>query len=409
MKLKYIFLLLFVVSISYCYSLPEMEMLTPNPNYLESVVIKLSSGTGFENSITLENIHVYEGRREITTYSKIYNYDGIYYIYLLFTKPGTYDIVTDALLYKSGDAVVSHVINKTINLSNDTTNSLLIEPGVIYSKNPQITLTNRGEKELSINYESEKFKISPGAYKKINISVSESFKIITIDSYKKFRIPVILIEPLNISNETQEKNTHKTTNLRPSEESISLNAYEGDNKFQVFTFLNFGNNTLYNVNITNDIPFVRFETITKIVNPKDIINLTINFVHNKEGNYVGSTNVTYTEEGINYNYSIPIYVRIYPMSAKNDETSSYFPNKTCKELNGSLCTKGTCSGEGNSYEASDGYCCGEGSVCIDNDILNNEKKSLAWIWGVLILIIISAAIYFFYDKYKKIGIKKNKK
>ena len=35
MKLKYIFLLLFVVSISYCYSLPEMEMLTPNPNYLE--------------------------------------------------------------------------------------------------------------------------------------------------------------------------------------------------------------------------------------------------------------------------------------------------------------------------------------------------------------------------------------
>ena len=150
---------------------------------------------------------------------------------------------------------------------------------------------------------------------KINISVSESFKIITIDSYKKFRIPVILIEPLNISNETQEKNTHKTTNLRPSEESISLNAYEGDNKFQVFTFLNFGNNTLYNVNITNDIPFVRFETITKIVNPKDIINLTINFVHNKEGNYVGSTNVTYTEEGINYNYSIPIYKDL-SMSAK---------------------------------------------------------------------------------------------
>ncbi len=405
MKLSFLFI--FLLILPFCFASPKLEIFNDNPNYLETIVAEISTDGVFYEDISIDDIKLFDGRREINVESKLYNNNGTYYVYFNFLSAGTYNIVIKELLYKVGNNILSGNINESITLSNNNDNVLSINPGIVFSENPKTLLTNNGKNKISVRYDSLSFDLVPGESKYIEFSKNLSFELVQINSYKTFKIPVIYIKPIT---STKPSEVVKSFSVRPQESSITLNSYENENKYATFSFLNFNNNNISKFKISNSLSFVRLEVVGENINPKGNINMSINYGHDTEGMFVDNVSISYYENGIFYNYTIPLYFIVYPSVVSDPSTGySFFQSKTCKELGGELCL-GTCANGGTSYKTIDEgttYCCVGGTCVQDIDIGGkNEEKSSGWIWGLIILIILGFVGYKIFDKYKKFG-KKN--
>lgn len=397
-------ILTLILMIGCCLAAPTLKIISTDPSYYENIVCSISSDVNFQNVLLSKNIHIYKDQREINTDIKLYSYNGTYYFYFQPKSAGEYSIVTDELMYKSGDSVVSKVLNTTFEVSDSTENALFISPGVVNSKNPQIIITNVGTNDLTVSYGETSFSLDTTASKTLEIPVTESLELfeITAES-KKYIVPVIYIKPLNETINSSDNGTEETYNLVPGDKTIILTGYENSQTHSTFEFLNMKNNTIKNFNLATDISFLKIDYYQNLtIEPKGLINITLNYVYSTEGVFNGSLNVSYTEQDKNYSYLVPVKITILsPLT----ESSS----KTCAELGGELC-EGTevCKIGGETKYTIDGYCCLE-TECVSAviDKTSGSDKGSGWIIGVIIMFVIGVVGYIIYTKYKKVGKKTN--
>lgn len=390
-------------------SAPNIEILTPNPYAGESVVIKISTDGKFKDTLSKNNLHFYEGRRQIDLEFDIFHYNDIFYLYAVFSGPGEYILQSDEILYEVGGDLLSAVINENITVGEDKGELLEIIPGIIFTaENPELKLTNKGNDTLSIKYDEFIMSIDPKSTRTLQIEPKSNFEIIEISTYKKFKIPVVYLTDLEtINSSLVEEEEEIVLNVRPGRKNIVINSYKNIQKYTTFKLLNLGVNDITKINVSTNLDFVSLD-IPLSIGPKESTNLTINSMYNIESFFKDNVTISYTELGERYELVVPLLISIISEEVlTNPEATTIYQNKTCAELYGTLC-EGTCKGD--YYMTVDeeiNYCCAEGVKCAPIDDSNpTEKPSNNWVWGIIIFIALGIVGYLIMQKYKKVGIKK---
>lgn len=414
MKISYLILLLsFVLLISFSIADPKFESLVESPVQYETIILKLSTDGEFVSEINKDVIHINNGIKEVYLDKLIYYHNNDYYISFSFNIPGTYNVYTDNLQYRYGGEYYSGRANITIIMSGITDKSLQISPGIVYSKKPELKLTNKGKTTLEIEYEKEEFEILSGETKILDLSnLTQNFSIIEIESYKDFKIPVFYIKTFKenlTSNSSPEIPVGIQTSLsvRPETSELNLSATQNKQMYEKLLFKNFNNKTnITNFTINSSIDFMNFNYVSEIM-AGESINVDINYKESIPGKYSGNALVSYIENKTKYNFIIPLNVIILSEEPiKNSTTSNIVTTKTCDEMTGKLCN-GMCIGGGEGRMATDGFCCVNGECYIEDKESDNSKEkskgSKGLIVGIIIFVVIGLVGYLIFQKYKKVG------
>jgi hypothetical protein len=211
-----------------------------------------------------------------------------------------------------------------------------------------------------------------------------NFSRLAIKSYSSFEIPVIF------------------SSLTPSKESKNITAIPSFLKVN----LNLGSNLTKQILLVNqdNIPIDKIEASQSSFytssSSSESINLT--FTPEKQGVFNETLKVTYSKNNISKILEIPLEIYIFSQSANISGTTTYNTSQTAKSCSfygGSLCSFGqTC--EGTASYTSDGYCC-IGS-CLEPEVPKPEE-GYGWLIGIIIILVLGAAGFFVYKKYKRIA------
>ncbi len=417
MSKKYSLFFLTLFLLVFVNAAPNVEILTPNPTIDETVVFEITTDGEFKDSLTKDSIHFYEGRKEVLLEHNIYYYRNVFYLYAIFKNAGDYTLVSDEIGYEVGGDFLSTTLDKNITIVENKGNLLQIKPGVISTASkPEVELTNKGDKELTVKYREVTLSIDAGSTRTLHLEPLLNFEMIQISTYKTFKIPMIYSSDIVVpEGETLEEETvskvEKVGDLTSRHEKVVVDMYTNTPYYNTFELLNLNQNELTNIRVNSTIPFI-FLDIPSISAAKAIINLTINSEYNTLSFSKGNVTIYYTENEDEKELIIPLMVKVLDKAILTDPeaNSAHIQSKTCTELGGELCV-GTCLGEW--YDTIDEevtLCCAAGVECKEDLEYNpNNKKNQSentWVWGIVIFIIIGLIGYVVFQKYKKVGIKK---
>ena len=168
---------------------------------------------------------------------------------------------------------------------------------------------------------------------------------------------------------------------------------------ETLELFNFGDGKITNIELSSDIIFMELEKIENL-SGKAVKNLTINFLPKNPGHFTGNIFISYSQSDKNSSVQIPLNLFILP---EGSNISNFkISEKTCIEINGTVCQKEEIC-EGNSTFTKGGEYC-----CLDKCKKLNEESSSAtnWIIGILALLVIITVSYFIYKKSKSARPKK---
>lgn len=426
MKKLTIFIVLFLI-------LPSISAISIDlkPSYLsgETIIAKISGN--FIGSISSDNVIFYRGYTKIPIQTVVSKLGDNYYIYAqTFGKqPGNYSINLHEIQYFQQGLVKNDDYFQNFSISNSNAD-FYINPAVISTKGPfKINIQNLLSSDLSIDiYENEvpvndsseepsffdllfgtssipqeettRTEIIPGDVAKdilFNLTKSNQtdVKFIQLKSNNiNYTIPVELIV-------TEEEKIIPLKHLIFSPNILNFSMSTNSNTTRIIYLYNDGNLDLENISFILDdslIPYVTLDS-DKIDNLKEnkSIKLTLKFSSDdQEKNFSGAIKANYSN---NYAYLeiFTNFIKDYIPTIEDNQTI-FDPAENvlkCQEQNGTICQEGyVCTGD--IEPASDGLCCFDS--CVEENKSGSGNKLLGW----LILIVIGAAlIWFFKTKYPK--------
>jgi hypothetical protein len=384
------FLILFVLSMNFSFAL-DIEF--KKSEYFSGETLQAEISGNFIDNLNIDNIGIYKDNavHKTPAESSIIKSENKYLYYaILPSETGNYQLRIENTRYLEGN-IEKKEASKNFTIKQSNSSYLSFSPGFIYtSKDFELTI-KAYNKEQAVNVEfspanfKQSFSLGYGKEKTIYFSIA-GIKNFTKSQIKinNYEIPAI-ISPL--TNQTQEL-SNKTEDL---DDIIALdtNEIKGTLKenteyfFQILIAQRYG---------IDEKPDLTIESSSKdiSISPKTITDFedeeTINITIKAKNSFNSSVKIS----SVNYS-SIIIPVSIITtknVSEVNYTTSTSNP-ETCSDFKGIKCNRGEkCSGY--LKFATDGECC-IGS-CI------KKESSKAWIWGIIIIIILGALGFFLYKK-----------
>jgi hypothetical protein len=409
MKKIYPLLLIFVLSICIVNATPVLKLQQSTIQPQETLIGTISTQGEFLEDITKDDITFYEGRKEVMFDYDLYHFNGTYYFFVIFNKEGDFTIKIKEILFNLAGEVGSKKIEQTIssrysNIDNQTgekTNLLSIKPGIVYSLDNSASLSffNRGENDLSVKIGETTLSIAAFQAKTVQLNLVYPLTYVSASTYKTFSIPVIYLgakiegtQPENETNITEVPDSELLLEL----EAIDVIAPINETISKKIEFANTGDNEIVNITIQNNISMLSLD-VPKTISAQDSAVLSFSVLSSKKGFVNDSILLTYSEGGFNYELEIP--VTIYILKENSSDVPVVPDDVSCEEFGGELC-EGYCNGD--EKITTDGYCCTGECVPFDQPVVVDDKKTSAWVYGLLIFLILGLIGYFIYKKYKKV-------
>lgn len=413
MKIRLYFIVIILVSFLCSAGAPSLNFQKNDYQPQETIIGEMR---GIESLITRNDIHIYDGRREILFEKNIVFFNNTHYIYFIPTKEGVFDLKINNLLYKENDILKSFNIDKKFNIKKilidgNKTKIVGIQPGIYVGNSPTIFLTNYGNDFLEIIYENENITLNPGDSKKMNVIKKDGFSYAKIKTYSEFSIPTIyntLDEATNnTANDTKQNESNSIYLIVPQNITVTMSKNESNEHF--IEIFNGGNVDLKNIEIKSSIDFLKIDDVDLIeINENKKIILVLS--NTKEGIYSGKIEF-YLNNSILDETNITILV------FKNYSEENIFKNiydagalPTCAAGGGKFCTdQEECVGETPdcglyecwTYNPSESLkpCCLVECKKINED--SGSSNQMIFI-GIIILVIVAGSIYFFYKQSNRI-------
>ena len=379
-QIKYILFLL--LSISITSATPLLNFQNENFQAGETILGKITTSGEFLKEIQASSLQFYQGRKKTYLESDIIFYKGVHYFYIYTTKPGNYTLRIPNVLYKESNILQSITIEKQINITQTTNQTLTVKPGFIFTnQKPEIKLINSGYQQLNLTYGKNKTSINPQQIIKLFPKPTKTFSNFTISTYKQFSIPIIY---LKATKNTTFISPSVKLNLRSNFDNMLINFFTKNKTQKEIQLFNFGKNNITNIQIEHKISFLTIEKI-KDIKPKETQNITLTFEAEIPGHFKENLNITYLENKTKHQFQILLDIFILPKGATNK--SFEIKKETCEEISGQICESGKeiCNGTSIFTQKSE-YCCLGACVVLQE---KTKSNNFGWMIGVLILVILA--------------------
>lgn len=353
----------------------------------------------FINNLQLSNIGIYEGDAVHKTPSEagLVKPEKKYLYYaVLPEKPGNYSIKIEDIKYYEGSVQTDKTIVKNFTIIGTNESYLSFDPGYVYTGEDFTVVIKayNGYQDVSVDFPStginDNFEdLGYGETKTLFFSI-DSLKSITKDtiSINSYSIPVV-ITPKIKSNTTTSTEENYTLNQIVISDTREINAtlLSGVDYYYRITIVN-KNKTINSLVITSSNPEIKVSPdLIGTLSGEKTLNITINSKKSLRG-YINIS------KGDNY-MKIPINIEV---TEDKKEVESNVDNlnqaQPCSVFGGKICdtsNKEFC--KGSETQASDGLCCiGQCTV---------KSASTGLIIGILIILILSALVWFLYQKSKE--------
>ena len=386
---KYILFLL--LSISITSAVPSLNFQNENIQAGETILGTITTPGEFTEEIEVSALQFYQGRKKVYLESDIIFYKGIHYLYIYTTKSGNYTLRISNILYKESDILQSLTIEKQINITQKTNQTLTIKPGFIFtSQKPEIKLINSGYQQLNLTYGKNKTSINPQKTIKLSTIPTETFSNFTISTYKQFSIPIIY---LKATKNTTFVSPSIKPDLRSNFQNMLVEIFTQNKTSKEIQFFNFGKNNITDIKVEHKISFLKIGKI-KDMKPREAQNITLIFEPEIPGHFQNNLNITYLQNKTKHQFQISLDIFILPRGVTNK--SFEIKKETCQEMSGQICKSGKeiCNGTSVFTQKSE-YCCL--GLCVQLEE-KTKSKNLGWIIGILILAVLLMLGYMLYKK-----------
>lgn len=368
-----------------------------------------------KDSLTKDDLKIYEGRREVYFEKGIYSYKNQTFVYVIFPKEGNFTLVTEEFMYYVEGTLNFGKINQTINIKGNSTKALQISPGIIFG-NRTFTLANIGKENLKVDFQNYSYNLKTNEIRRVNANPEKDFFYLEIKSYKNFKVPAIFISSVEdettgqVNNTTINKTENRSlneTNLNKTIRRIEINQTIIENNFEVnkteIIYFLIKNPTEEEINIS-------LRTKMKNLNFSENISLSpleerpvfLEYSPNETGNYEENLTIYYGNESIN------LTLKFYVITAESleimEEIKAEKGDKisSCEEINGTSCTMTgyTCKGGNNVPVVGIGFCC-VGGECIKIEEDKPKKSYSKYVIGIAVILTALIIGYLIYQNYTK--------
>lgn len=394
-------ILIFFISFS---SPVEIKLSKTDYSPFETIIGSIENTSA---KIGIDNLKIFEGRREVSFEKGLISVDNSYYFYIIPPKEGYFEIELVSIKANDLGNTGKSGLKKNITVSkNESEVKFSVSPGVYSGKSPSTTVRNLGQEGVSITYGNSSIYLEPEEYKKIFLDVPSGFSIYSIGDYK---IPILnLVE--KIENQTvDEKNTTIEEELDLSEGSlhcliINYSTFYSVVKESVSNFTIY----LYN-NCSRELQNLSFSSEEGRI---DFYNDNIILLEEQQKPVM----IRIREKEIG-NYSEKIFIKMDNVTLANLSTRLYiFSDNTDKESfeeEASKQTHTSCTVAGGTFCDQDTQYCdsdnrfldqGENKICCLGKCKNLKGKETNW--GNILIAILGIGIigfvgYYLYNRYKK--------
>jgi hypothetical protein len=364
-------------------------------SYYQAETLQATITGSFVEGLDPANIGIYEkdSSHKLPTESNLVRTDENTYLYYA-TLPdtvGNYYVLIENTKHLEITTESDTPILKNFTITSTNNSYLSINPGFIYtSQDFEVTIKayNKNQPvvvECAATGTKESFNLGYASSKTISFPIDRiKQKTETLIKVNSYTIPAIISPKITNpdTNTTEIKDNLKNMIvLSPMEINVTI-AENVDYHFQVLIV----NKDRFptDINLTSWIKEIKVSPILlDNFDDEAVINITITTSTNLKSNIT-----LISPEG---RMIIPINVKTTKnLSEVNlNDTTVLNRAQTCAEFNGNKCTgKETC--DGSQIYASDGSCCiGKCSV---------PSSSNAWVWGLVILVILAIGGYFLYQR-----------
>ncbi len=401
MKKGAIFILIFsfaIFSISFI-SAVEFNI---NANYSqgETVIAKISGN--FITPVTKDNIFFYEGHVNLPLEYDVTKINSDYYIYALLAdkSAGNYSVQIENVKYMNGSQIAEADIARDFSITNITAD-FSVKPGFAVSSGEfSIELQNLKDNEISVdintasngsqrnifilpsNTQQASVSLSSGEIKKINFAAGNgnpSLQNIELKTANlTYKIPVYIY-----SSGIQEEPAFR---LEPSEMTLSIPT-DSIIKRTIFLY-NTGSSEIKNITLSFSDEIKAFVNLSQYnietLDANSNFPVELSFLSPAEIEVDGNLKAM-TENFIAYSQISLKFLNNYTPSNENEQSST----KTCAELNGIICSQAEKCDMAIIY-AKDNVCCP--GKCLKNQGTSSTGKII----GILIFVIVAAALLWFY-------------
>lgn len=391
-----IFLFISIVNAS-----PEIYFQNQNTQPQETILATINTTGEFFEKISNEQIKFYEGRREVFFESDIAYLNNTHYLFIYSNRAGNFSVKISNIKYKENGPILSSNIERDfsanleekIEENNSITKVLSIKPGILFKNQDKITLSNKGNSNVSVEFGKNKTNILPDGTLFIYPERSQEFYLFKISSYKNFIIPIFS----DVENITP--NPIKEPDLKASPKFPVLNIYENEESKEVIQLYNFADENLTILSINSSSEIIIPETISSIEG-KGAINYTITLKPKYSSYLEGQIFISYSNG--QENNTLVITLAIYILPRGTNESNFEIVEETCQSLNGSICKAGqeVCEGDTKFTKGSE-YCCLGTCKALDNGTNGSNKGGSGWIWGTIILVVLGIVGFMIYRRSKK--------
>jgi len=379
----------------------------------ETVFAKISTFGTFLETLSVDDITFYDGRKQVYFEHNLYFFNGTYYIDVIFNKEGDFTLKTPEILFEQAGEVGSVTIEKTIpvryinydNVTQTATNLLSIKPGTIYtySNKSELNLFNRGSNTLSIDIGETSIIINPFQARTLYLNLELPLSYVVVSSYKTFSVPIIYLgTPIKVDEVVNETNQTNETEVIVSElyySSVHTEILSQINQTKTtnIELTNYGNTLITNITLLNNLSLGQITIPTSLAGGVSK-NIAITTFSEYPSFINGTINLSYIEKETEFNISIPIQIYVVK---ENETEPPEVDEELCEDFNGEICD-GSCDGE--SKFTSDGFCCIGTCVAFTTPPPSDDKGggvSYGLLIGLLIFFVMGIVGYGVYKKYGK--------
>ena len=371
----------------------------------ETVLATITTQGEFTQQIEKSQIKFFEGRKQLTLETDILFYNKTHYLYIYTTQEKNLTLRIENILYKESDTLKSTTISKNLTiqkniLTDEETNKtytqiLKIKPGFIFTTTtPQLKLTNIGTYPINLTFNEEEISIPSMSTYELEFTPEKTFSLTEISTYKDFLIPTVYLT--SSENTTFISPTIKP-DLRHTPESLLVETFTENISQETIQLFNFGDSNITILEIKTNLDFIKIDELENMLG-RGIQNLTLEIKPETPGHFQGTINISYAQNETQNTLVIPLDIFVLPKGAPKESFEA--KEETCEELSGEVCESGTLCSETPIFTAGMEYCCLD--LCIAIEPENKESDGYGWLVGIVILIILGLAGYYFYTKQKRL-------
>ena len=371
---KEIVFVLFLFFISNCFAQEinfQKEIYSPS----ETIIGSINNVVG---ELRVDNLQVYEGRREVFFEKGLIRVNQTYYFYVIPTKEGEFSLKVDNLLYNNSGTVSSINLEKKFNISQTNESiGLGVRPGVYEGQKPEVIVTNLKANRTNITINKEIIEFNALESKKLILNVTEGFSLYPIGDYS---IPTMKFSFLNNAS---------SINTSIENGFIQNNSYSGCIGLRTPPFFSIAKNEVFNYSIDiqnncseNLTEFLLKSTDTGITFVDNNFTIerdktvTINFslIEKIAGDY--SVNISLIQQNKEMN-NIQLKVYCFENKTTLENFTQTYDNPTqenCGVLKGNFCADNEqCSTDNRVWDTA------AGKMCCLSECINLNAKETNWI------------------------------